>query len=510
MEIMKMKKSVINYLLLIAGVIILINILSDRFFLRLDFTSDKRYTLGPATRDILSSLKEPVTVTAWFSKELPPEFAQLRRDFKEELIEYSNRSNGKVQFEFINPNEDEATEQKALQAGISPVLINVREKDQVKQQKAYLGAVVQYGDQKEVIPLIQPGAAMEYSLSTSIKKLSVSGKPEIAFLEGNGEASLNSMVQVLQSLSVLYDVEPVDLSSAAASLDKYKTLVIVDPKDTIPEQVFRKLDDFLASGKSIYIAMNRVNGNLQTASGTEVVTGLEKWLEEKGIRVNPNFIVDPNCGSVMVNQQQGFMTFQSSLRFPYLPLITKFAETPATKGLSTVMLQFASSIDFTDPGRDVTFTPLASTSDKSGTENPPLYFNINRNWQQRDFPLSNLTVCGVLSGKIAGNALSRIIVVSDGDFAINGEGQQARQIPPDNLNFMVNAIDWLSDDTGLIDLRTKEVNSRPLDQMEDGKKALLKYLNFLLPILAIIGFGLVRWQSRRNLRMKRMNENYIQ
>jgi ABC-type uncharacterized transport system involved in gliding motility auxiliary subunit len=284
----------------------------------------------------------------------------------------------------------------------------------------------------------------------------------------------------------------------------------VDPKDTIPEQVFRKLDDFLASGKSIYIAMNRVNGNLQTASGTEVVTGLEKWLEEKGIRVNPNFIVDPNCGSVMVNQQQGFMTFQSSLRFPYLPLITKFAETPATKGLSTVMLQFASSIDFTDPGRDVTFTPLASTSDKSGTENPPLYFNINRNWQQRDFPLSNLTVCGVLSGKIAGNALSRIIVVSDGDFAINGEGQQARQIPPDNLNFMVNAIDWLSDDTGLIDLRTKEVNSRPLDQMEDGKKALLKYLNFLLPILAIIGFGLVRWQSRRNLRMKRMNENYIQ
>lgn len=297
MEIMKMKKSVINYLLLIAGVIILINILSDRFFLRLDFTSDKRYTLGPETRDILSSLKEPVTVTAWFSKELPPEFAQLRRDFKEELIEYSNRSNGKVQFEFINPNEDEATEQKALQAGISPVLINVREKDQVKQQKAYLGAVVQYGDQKEVIPLIQPGAAMEYSLSTSIKKLSVSGKPEIAFLEGNGEASLNSMVQVLQSLSVLYDVEPVDLSSAAASLDKYKTLVIVDPKDTIPEQVFRKLDDFLASGKSIYIAMNRVNGNLQTASGTEVVTGLEKWLEEKGIRVNPNFIVDPNCGS---------------------------------------------------------------------------------------------------------------------------------------------------------------------------------------------------------------------
>jgi ABC-type uncharacterized transport system involved in gliding motility auxiliary subunit len=104
---------------------------------------------------------------------------------------------------------------------------------------------------------------------------------------------------------------------------------------------------------------------------------------------------------------------------------------------------------------------------------------------------------------------SRLIVVSDGDFPVNGEGQQARQIPPDNLNFIVNGIDWLSDDTGLIDLRTKEVNSRPLDQMDDGKKALLKYLNFLVPILLIIGFGVVRWQSNRNLRMKRMNEDYI-
>jgi ABC-type uncharacterized transport system involved in gliding motility auxiliary subunit len=255
--------------------------------------------------------------------------------------------------------------------------------------------------------------------------------------------------------------------------------------------------------------MNRVNGNLQTSSGTEVSTGLEKWLEKKGVRVNPNFIVDQNCGNVMVNQQQGMMTFQSSLRFPYLPLITKFAETPATKGLTSVLLTFASSIDYLSVNKDVTYTSLATTSEHAGTEKPPLTFNINRNWQQQDFPLSYLTVCGLLSGKIEGNVNSRIIVVSDGDFPINGEGQQARQIMPDNLNFIVNGIDWLSDDTGLIDLRTKEVNSRPLDTMEDGKKALLKYLNFLLPILLIIGVGIIRWQARRNLRMKRMSENFI-
>ena len=485
------------------------NILSDRFFLRLDFTADKRYTLSQATKDILGSINQTVTVTAYFSEELPGDFTKLRRDFKELLIEYSNRSKGNVMFEFINPNKDEATEQKAMQAGITPVLINVREKDQVKQQKAYLGAVVQYGDQKEVIPFIQPGAAMEYSLSTSIKKMTVDNKPKIGFLTGHGEASLSSMSQVMQSLEVLYDIEQVNLKDSALNLDKYKTLVIISPKDTIPDGQFSKLDQFLSSGKNIYIAMNRVEGNFQTLQGKAVSTGLEKWLEQKGVKVNPNFVVDQNCGSVTVNQQQGFMSFQTNMRFPYLPLITKFAATPATKGLTSVILQFASSIDYLAVNKELSFTALASTSDKSGTENIPVYFNINRNWQTQDFPLSGLTVAGLLSGKISGSQNSKIIVVSDGDFPINGEEKQARQIQPDNLNFIVNAIDWLSDDTGLIDLRTKEVNSRPLDQMEDGKKAFFKYLNFLLPILLIIAYGFFRWQYRRNLRIKRMSDNYI-
>jgi len=505
---MKKKKSILTYILLIIGVIVLINILADRFFFRLDFTADRQYTLSHATKNILSSLRQPVTVTAYFSEGLPSEFTSLRRDLRDELTEYAARSKGKVLFEFVNPT-DETAEQKAVQEGINPVLINVRDKDQVKQQKAYLGVVIHYGDKKEVIPVIQPGAAMEYSLSTSIKKMTADNKPKIGFIEGHGETAPNAMIQVVQSLSVLYDLEPVSLDESSVNLQKYKTLVIVDPKDSIPESHLLKLDEFLASGKNIYVAMNRVNGNLQASTGTVVNTGLERWLEKKGIRVNPNFIVDQNCGNVMVNQQQGYMTFQSSLRFPYLPLITKFADNPAMKGLNSVMLQFASSIDFFAMNKEVNFTALASTSDHSGTENPPLTFNINRNWQQKDFPLSNLTVCGLLSGKIAGSLPSRLMIVSDGDFPVNGEGQTARQLPPDNVNFIVNAIDWLSDDTGLIDLRTKQVTSRPIDPMDDAKKALLKYLNFLLPIILIIGYGLFRWQYRRNLRVKRMQEHYI-
>ena len=88
---MKNRKSILSYILLVIGVIILVNILADRFFVRLDFTGDRRYTLSKATKDILGNINETVTVTAYFSEELPADFARLRRDFKEELIEYSNR-----------------------------------------------------------------------------------------------------------------------------------------------------------------------------------------------------------------------------------------------------------------------------------------------------------------------------------------------------------------------------------------------------------------------------------
>ena len=92
---------------------------------------------------------------------------------------------------------------------------------------------------------------------------------------------------------------------------------------------------------------------------------------------------------------------------------------------------------------------------------------------------------------------------------MNGEGQQAQQLQPDNVNLLVNSIDWLSDATGLINLRTKGVTSRPLDQIEDGTKAMLKWGNFLLPIILVIIYGIIRMQRRKKLRIKRMEENYV-
>ena len=137
------RKKVQNSILLILGILVLINLGASRFFFRLDYTADKRYSLSNATKNILSSLNEPITITAYFSVDLPPNIEKVRQDFRDILVEYASYSNGQIVYEFINPSESQETEVAAQQSGIRPIMINVRERDQMKQQRAYLGAVIQ-------------------------------------------------------------------------------------------------------------------------------------------------------------------------------------------------------------------------------------------------------------------------------------------------------------------------------------------------------------------------------
>ena len=167
--------------------------------------------------------------------------------------------------------------------------------------------------------------------------------------------------------------------------------------------------------------------------------------------------------------------------------------------MEQVILPFASPVRYLGDSSSL-FTPIVYSSNKAGILPAPTIFEIEKNWTQNDFTLSGVVLGGVLEGNIAGNIPHRIIVIGDGDFpsAAQGRGQS------DNANLMVNSIDWLSDDTGLIELRTKGVASRPIEDMDDSKRSFLKWLNFLLPIALVIGYGLFRYQARRNRRFRRM------
>jgi gliding-associated putative ABC transporter substrate-binding component GldG len=503
------KQKIITSLLLLAGILIVLNFLANKFFLRLDFTEGGQYTLSGATKNILKSLDETVTVTAYFSENLPPDIAKVKSDFKDLLTEYNSVSGGKIAYQFINPNEDQQTEMEAQQSGIRPVVINVRERDQMKQQKAYLGAILQYGEKKEVIPLIQPGSAMEYDLSSNIKKMTLDQKTQVGFLQGNGEPTLQALPQLQQQLSIMYDVKPVTVNDTMDIPATLKTLVIIAPKDTIPPATFGKLDNFLSKGGRILVAINRVEGDLSTASGKSLSTGLADWLDKKGIKVDDDFIIDVNSGNVMVRQNQGMFVMNTPVKFPYLPIIAKFEKHPITTGIEQVMMPFASPVIVNPADTSLHYVNLAYTSDKTGLEKPPVYFDVMKNWTRNDFPKSSLPVGVAVSGMIDG-ANTKMVVFGDGDFAVNGEGQNQQRLQPDNVNLMSNAIDWLSDDTGLIALRTKGVTSRPLNpDIEEGTKTLVKYLNFLLPIFLIIIYGMVRYRIRKSKRNKWMSENYV-
>lgn len=501
-----MKKVYVSTFLIITLILVL-NLLANEFHVRLDITEGKQYTLSEATENILNNLEEPVTVKAYFSEDLPPHIIKTRKDFQELLIEYANKADGMLQYEFINPNEKEANEREATEHGIQPVLINVREKDQVKQQKAFLGALISLNDKQEVIPFLQPGAAMEYALSTAIKKISVTEKTTLGFLQGHGEPSLSEMNQLNEQLQILYNVQSVLLTDTTDIPPSIKTLVIVRPTDSIKTPDLQKLDGFLARGGNLAVAINRVNGDLQNAYGYVQDIGLENWLQSKGILVEPNFVVDAKCGSVTLQQQQGFFTMQSQVAFPYLPLVGKFSDHPITKGLENVMFEFASSIKFVGD-TSKRFNPLLYTSDKSNSFAAPQYFNVQKQWTEADLPLSGIIMGAALEGKFGSQTESKLVVIADGDFVINGGGQQPRRLQPDNVSLLSNTIDWLSDDTGLIALRTKGVTSRPIDELEDSTKTLIKYVNFALPLLLVMIYGLVRFQYNRMQRLKRMSLNY--
>jgi len=486
---------------LIAAILLVVNLLSRQYFLRWDLTQDKQYTLSEATKDILTDLEDPVLVKAFFTSDLPQQYQKPQIDFKNMLVEYANRSKGMVDFEFIDPSENEDNEKLALENGVAPLLINVRKKDASVQKKAFMGAAIEAGNLKDVIPFIQPEGPMEYQLTTAIKKVSQSDKPTVALIQGHGEPALQDMAQAVQTLGVLYNVEPLDLTVAQEIAPRFKTIILVKPQDTIPASHLAMIDAYLRQGGNLFLATDFVDGNFQNAQGSAFSVGLENWLAAKGLQVLPQFILDASAGSVSVQQQQGGFRFNTAVDFPYFPLVTKFEDHPITKGIEQVIFQFASPINFVGDSSNK-FTPIVMSSQRSAAMPLPLFFDIQKRWTAGDFPLKNLTIGGILNQSNAG----KIVLFSDGDFAVSA---QSRGQNPDNLSLMVNAVDYLSDDTGLIDLRTKGVATRPIEEMDEAKQTSIKWLNFLLPIGLVLLYGFFRYQRNRNRRMKRMQEVYV-
>lgn len=501
------KKSYTTSILILVAAFIVLAVFSEKYFLRMDLSEGGQYSLSDVSKSLLNNLNSTVTVTAYFTKDLPPDLAKVKRNFKDLLVEYNSLSHGQVVFKFVNPNENKDAESEAISAGVKPVLFKARDKDEIKQKKVFMGAVFVFDDKKEVIPFINPQGSIEYDVTTAIKKLSVKNKPSIGFVMGQGEPKLSAYQDVKSNLDVLYNVKEVYLSDSVRNINKYQTLVISSPTQPFNAEAIRVLNTYVKNGGNVFISYNRMKGNLKTLQGEKNETGLSYWLAQQGVYVDTTFVIDANCGTVNVSQHTGRFNMTTPVKFPFLPTVTNFAEIPVTKGLEQVILSFPSPISFVGDTSD-SFTPLVMSSGKSGVLSLPVTFDVQKNWTLSDFTAGKQVLAALIE-KREGNHKSKIIVVSSGNLAVNGIGRQMRRVNPDNVSLMVNSIDWLSDDTGLIDLRTKTITSRPIEQLSDSKKLFISWFNFLLPMLLVIIYGVVRMQMRKNQRMKRMERGYV-
>jgi gliding-associated putative ABC transporter substrate-binding component GldG len=508
---MKSKKSeTLMRLVLLLGILIVVNVISIRLFTRFDLTGQKVYSLADASKNIVSSFDDRVTVKAYFTEDLPAPYNNNRRAVLDILNEYKAYSTGRLQFEFINP-AGEKGDQETRQQGIPAVEVQVVKEDKFEVKKAYLGLVMMYEDRKEVLPVIQNLSSLEYDISSAMKRLTTRTKKSIGFATGQGEPDLYSMQGVNQTLSQQYTLAPVDLKSGAPVSSDIAALLVMAPQQRFSDSSKFVLDQYLMRGGRIALLINKVNANLRSQYAQPVELGIEDQLEQYGVRVNKDLVIDAQCANVTVMQQQMGFQIQSQIPFPFMPLVSNFnKENMMVKDLKNVIFYFVSSVDTNLAGsKGLAAQVIARTSKQSGRQTGFLMIDPMRRYTETDFAENGIPLAVLIEGSFKsyftgkqippglamGNSVSpqtRIVVVGDGDF-MNDE--LARN--PANLNLFANIVDYLADDAGLITIRSKNVSMPPLEQISDGTKKMMKFGNLLVPPALIILYGLFRWRNRR-------------
>ena len=496
------KKLIYNPTYLILS-LIAVNIISYFLFIRIDLTSNKKYSLSPVSKTMIKKIDKDISVTLFMSEGLTPDKIKLGREFRHLLKEYKTISNKAFTISTIIPNNSDK-EALAEQLGIEPMAQEIAERDMVKIQKVYFGAVIQIGNKKETINIL-PTTALEYEVTRRLKEACDTTKPTIGFLRGHNEMLRQKTQLIEHELSHSAKIESMRIDQFT-DLNDYKVICIVGPKESFSKEELVRLGQYLEQGGRLYIALNHAVGQISYSQNNGFINrvGIEDMLEEFGLKINYDFVVDNYCGRILVTQDQGFLQLQSDRHFPYIPIIQNFSSHVITKGLNAMLLQFASSITNVKTTSAYTFTPLAKSSSISGVQKVPVFFDIYKTWTRKhDFNQPYNTVAALLNNEDNNSA---IVVITDADFM---EDKFFDPFYISNINFAVNSIEWLADDSGLIKLRNKYIENQSLKVVSDSYRRVLKYTNFFLPIVLVLLIGLYQYREYKRKRLRRSQPGHI-
>ena len=533
---LKYSGNTVAFVAIIFGILVLINFLSTRRFIRADLTEDKRYTISHATKNLISTLDDIVTITAYFSTN-PAEVAQIRRDVRDVLDEY-NAFSKKLQIDFVNPADfDDGQKQELRFKGIPEVQINVVKKDKAEIANVYMGISIGYSGKEEILPIVRSTANLEYELTSTILKVTTKEAKTVGFLTGHGEFDINDQnhQQFRQLLDKnaqgQYNLTPVSLQDGKAVDATVATLVIAGVTQPLTEREKYEIDQFIMRGGRAVFLVDPIQMQPGTLQGAPLSTGLNDLLEHYGAKLGNNLLLDRRFHD-SARFQQGFMTVIQP--YPYFVKIVKpnfSAENTITNQLEAVTLPWTSSLAIiTKEG--ITTTALAKTSEFG--QSLQGYYNLMPNSPIPDAELQSYTVAAALEGKFksfyADKEIPPVTAASDTaesntpvstpdpearqtkteseqtQIVVVGTAQFLTQLRPDGINFFLNTVDWLTLGDALIGIRSHTITDRPLREVSEIEKNFIKYLCTIgIPLLVVI-FGLVRYSLKR--RAKRLVETY--
>lgn len=535
---MNVKKTAERGVLTIAvlGSLVLVNVLSHYSFARLDLTRDRQFTLSDATITTLEELKDPVTVRAYFSKDLPPPLSSHARYVRDLLEEYYANADGNLRYEFIDPlsEETEADKEKKKDVkqdifgravreqtsvelelsglGIAPVQVRVNEDDKLEVKRAYLGIAINYGERREVIPVVQDTGGLEYDLTTLIRKLTREQTPKIAILQGHEGPDLQKdLGQAYGLMSQLYDVTPLDLTSAEKIPDDVNAILVVGPMTPFSEEEKKEIDRFIINGGAAAFLLDTIKPDMQTLETEDADAGLSDLLASYGVTPQPGLVLDAECATISISQQKGFMRITQPVNYPYIPQPRSLDPYhPLTRGLSQAVFPFMSPLQVTAPeSNGVEAEVLVRSSERSWVESPPYDLDPLRRWTEDQVGTMAahdlvVTITGVIPSHFGseppttnGEQRKGRVLVAGGAMFI-----QDQFLSMGNQALLLNLVDWLLLDDGLLSMRSRGLQAAPLEELTDGQRNAVKYLNMIGLPLVFVAFGLVRWRMRERRRAR--------
>ena len=558
-------KHIKNLIFVIVG-IILLNVLGNYFYKRFDLTQDKRFTLSQAAKNTIANVDSPIVVEVFLKGNFPSEFKRLQVETRQLLEEFES-FNSFIKYRFIDPLENEegseTIRKKLLRLGLNPAQVEVRQSGKITTEQVYPWALAYYNEKTVKIQLLknQLGATseervnnsiqnLEYAFADGFNKLVHPKERKIAVLKGNGELEDKFVVDFFKTLKEYYYIAPFTLDSAAVSplktlkqLNGFDLIVIANPTEAFTDREKYILDQYTMDGGASLWLIDAVVFNKDSISGNDFGYGKELNLSDfffkYGIRINPDLIKDVYAAPIVL--ASGTERESQFSRYPwfYSPLSSSANNHPIVTNIEAVKFEYVSSID-TLPN-NIKKTILLSSSPISKIVGMPVEIDItkeiNKNlkivnegplpfeYNSGEIPLAILLegeFSSVYTNRVkpfkiendkSNGVSTKMIVISDGSLIKN----QLRANRPlelgfdkwtntfyGNKEFLLTSVNYLLDDSGLINIRTKKIAIPFLDsQKTEEKRGLWQLVNLLLPlvILAIFGFIYNYYRKRKYSRI---------